>query len=483
MKTASVQELSSFLTETAMPGRTGSAGAPKGESFSDIISSAVSGRAVSAADSGRNAADAGVKANTDGAAAKSSEGRSADSVNENGKPADRSETKKTDDVKVKDPDRKETDDKLEAAGKEVVSKLKEELGVSDEEIEEAMEILGLTVADLLDPAALTQLFVEVSGAQDTMSILTDETLGTQLQEVLGTLETLTDRLKEQLGITDEELKQAVRAFDVSKDSSVAETVADEEKIVPLESEEEIEAPTDEKEQVLTVSKEEDAGRAQTGEGELTEEKVTTAGRSQQTEKKGSEAKSSDNGQLAGQGAQDVRSFDGEILTEEIPGGTARYTSAETQEIARQLVEQIKVNVSAETTSLDMVLNPASLGHVALNIEARNGVITAAFTAQNESVRAIIESQMITLRENLEQQGVKIEAVEVTVASHAFDENLQRGSQQDERRDEAGRALGASGRRMRINLLGDEAEEEELTEEEEINKDMMIRNGNTMDVTA
>ena len=42
----------------------------------------------------------------------------------------------------------------------------------------------------------------------------------------------------------------------------------------------------------------------------------------------------------------------------------------------------------------MVLNPASLGHVALNIEAKNGVITAAFTAQNEAVRAVIENQMI-----------------------------------------------------------------------------------------
>ena len=45
-------------------------------------------------------------------------------------------------------------------------------------------------------------------------------------------------------------------------------------------------------------------------------------------------------------------------------------------------------------------------------------------------------------------------------------------------------MRASGRRMRINLLSNDGEEEEeLTEEEEINKDMMIRNGNSMDVTA
>ena len=63
--------------------------------------------------------------------------------------------------------------------------------------------------------------------------------------------------------------------------------------------------------------------------------------------------------------------------------------------------------------------PASLGSVNVQIAAKDGVITAQFTAQNETVKAAIESQLVQLRTQFEEQGIKVDAVEVTVANYRW----------------------------------------------------------------
>ena len=106
-----------------------------------------------------------------------------------------------------------------------------------------------------------------------------------------------------------------------------------------------------------------------------------------------------------------------------------------------------------------------------------GAMTAQFIAQNESVKAVIESQAIVLRESLEAKGVTVEAVEVMVGTHEFERNLsdseRRNEEQNERR---------TNRVRRINLDADE--EIELEDEGDIlRQDIMRQNGNTVDYMA
>lgn len=54
------------------------------------------------------------------------------------------------------------------------------------------------------------------------------------------------------------------------------------------------------------------------------------------------------------------------------------------------------------------------------------MVTANFITQNEAVKSALESQMVELRERFEEQGVKIEAIEVTVQTHEFERNLEQG---------------------------------------------------------
>ena len=133
--------------------------------------------------------------------------------------------------------------------------------------------------------------------------------------------------------------------------------------------------------------------------------------------------------------------------------------------------------------MELQLNPASLGSLKVQIASKAGVLTATFITQNEAVKAALEGQMVQLKENFEQQGLKVEAVEVNVEARGFERSLD---QQDREQSSFQEQTKKNGRR--INLLGSEGSEEDLlsedlSEEDRIVADMMLRNGNTVDYTA
>jgi GTPase SAR1 family protein len=112
---------------------------------------------------------------------------------------------------------------------------------------------------------------------------------------------------------------------------------------------------------------------------------------------------------------------------------------------------------------------------------------AQFLAQNETVRAAIESQVVQLRESLEAQGIKIEQVEVAVASQGFDRNRDnsqgQGGSADNGQQPGGR-IGRAGRIRRIDLNAMEGEEmEDLDDADRIAAEMMASEGNTVDYTV
>ena len=79
------------------------------------------------------------------------------------------------------------------------------------------------------------------------------------------------------------------------------------------------------------------------------------------------------------------------------------------------------------------------------------------------------------------KGVKVEAIEVTVQTHQFEQNLEQGRGNN---SNTANETGAGRKRTRrINLNAAFAEEEPQTEEDRIAADMMSANGNTVDFTA
>ena len=81
---------------------------------------------------------------------------------------------------VKEPEKvtdgKEFAEKVTAEAETIKDAIKEELGVTEEELVQAMETLGLSLQDLLNTDSLKELMLTLSGAEDSLSLLTNAQL-------------------------------------------------------------------------------------------------------------------------------------------------------------------------------------------------------------------------------------------------------------------------------------------------------------------
>lgn len=96
-------------------------------------------------------------------------------------------------------------------------------------------------------------------------------------------------------------------------------------------------------------------------------------------------------------------------------------------VVRQIVNGVRVNLTEEVRTIEVALTPEHLGKVNITVASKNGILTASMVVQNEMVKNVIENQLTMLKTQFESQGIRVEHVEVTVASHEFDSDMQDGS--------------------------------------------------------
>lgn len=85
-------------------------------------------------------------------------------------------TKADNEVKETDNAEDTVDKTADKTEEEVVEKVADELDVTEEEVKAAMEALGLTVMDLLNPANMAALVNALNGEDDPLAFLTDGNL-------------------------------------------------------------------------------------------------------------------------------------------------------------------------------------------------------------------------------------------------------------------------------------------------------------------
>ena len=139
----------------------------------------------------------------------------------------------------------------------------------------------------------------------------------------------------------------------------------------------------------------------------------------------------------------------------------------------QIMDYMKLQFGSDTTSLEMQLHPASLGTLHIQLESKGGMVTANFITQNEAVKAALESQIVQLQESFEAQGVRIEAIEVTVQTHEFERNLEQGRGREQQEPQK------KNRSRRINLI-DPLATEGLDEEETLAAEVRAAGGSTVE---
>ena len=154
-------------------------------------------------------------------------------------------------------------------------------------------------------------------------------------------------------------------------------------------------------------------------------------------------------------------------------------------LMNQLEGLARAFASTEGTTLQMQLNPESLGRLVLTVTEKHGNVTAQITATNEQVKEALQTQMVELRSTLQAQGIKVEAVEVTVATHEFEQNLDGNSSANAQMQEQGdsQAQGRSGGRRNLDQSMLQGIDGQLTEEEALAAQVMRDNGGSVDYTA
>ena len=375
--------------------------------------------------------------------------------------------------KAGDAAEKNAGKKVDEAADKMLSDTAEELSVTEEELLSVLQSLSLTPADLLTKEGLQQVVLAVSGETDFANFLTDETMFTTLQNLCGELQTTLSDLADELGISQDEVQDFLTALaDKAGDASTLQAEA-----LSAEEFSTEEFSTEETEDAVTdVEKGSDTENI-TGDKTASEVNVPGKETGKQTEKETSGEEKSFTGDKAFDNfAQSFKT--GQTQNTQAAAEVTPHFDVETENIIRQITDYRRGNVTDGVSEMDMQLHPASLGSVHIHLEAKEGVLTAQFTAQNESVKAALESQMIQLKDSFEEQGLTVESIEVMVSSQKFDQSYE------EAESHANDTGSRSGRqRTRRAGLHVSMEDEELSDEEILAKEVLKGQGSTVEFTA
>jgi len=384
-------------------------------------------------------------------------------------------------------------------GEKICEVMEEELEITEEELNEVLEELGLSFMDLLNPANLAQVVAELTGAAESSSLLLSE----DFVNVMQAMNDIMAELAAELGIAPEELQNMLS--ETVQETDLFEMTGDmaSEQIV-------VEAP-DEDTQNAGILKQPEGENQQAAKADASVEEADGAATEETgdnfrviDEQANSQENQEESGSNAGENSKESAAFTRQDAKEAgqttfeanashvmMQGQTAEanavpvapvYTgTVNVSEILQQIAEFVKVSASQDVTSLEMQLNPENLGKLYLQISTtKEGSITAQFTAQSQAVKEALETQIVELRQTLNQQGVKVDAIEVAVATHEFERNLEQNAEREKQQGQ--QEEKRQGRRsLNINQLDELSGL--MSEEEMLAAKIMQENGNSMDVTA
>ncbi|WP_029232088.1 flagellar hook-length control protein FliK [Butyrivibrio sp. VCB2006] len=390
-------------------------------------------------------------------------------------------------TEVKETEGKEANKELQSAieecGKELISEMAKALDISEEDILSAMELLGLTFADLLNPQNLQQLVTDLGGQDKALDLITDSDLSTFMQDLFEDADSMKSELMNEFDLSPEQFEEVVNEIKEDFGAHIEKAQEKTPEIIVDQKQPELtkELTASQSKESTPIIKTEITPENE-AEVETEFKPVEMSG---QTSKDNNE---SSNNNLSGQ-AQNPNLFNQLLnnLTENIdvvPTGPAEYTDrAQMENIIRQIADRITITSAAEEHSIEMQLHPASLGNVNILLTSSKEGIVAKFTAQNEIVKEAVETQMMTLQQKFNEQGIKVTSIEVTIASHAFEQNLQQGDDNNNAFNQQQAKKGRTLRRINLAEIDEDGEAEAMNDADRIAAQMMAANGNSVDFSA
>lgn len=371
---------------------------------------------------------------------------------------------------------------------QIVEKVTDDLDISEDELNNAMQLLGLTAMDLLNPANLSALYCEVTGnASDPQALVLNAdftALFNDVSQVASENDAQLDLLSQLTASDDGEILDAdiVSSADTTEktvDSSYDDTAA---------SGQNINDTADEAVKVYDGSTQ-DSSYQNSDEGTSSGETGNGITSDENAEKTQVDSSFDDSGERVlhhDDGAHSDNSVLHASVSEQLNTDTSFEMSqsqsssrVDTTDIIRQIVDSMSISNTTEESAINLQLTPESLGRMYINVSQKNSEISARIAVSNEAVKEALQTQMVNLKEALNNSGIRVNEVEITVASHEFERNLEQGAANDSRQQESTNSYNGSNSSdsgIDSDMMQDRAEERLVTQ-------IMRDNGNSVDFTA
>lgn len=340
---------------------------------------------------------------------------------------------------------------IQSNNSEIKAEIADVLGVSVSEVETVLKDMNISVYDLKDENNLKGLISEIKNIEDEFELLTNNELYSDYRKAF-------EEISEKL--LDFETVKTVETTDVDNELVEETLIADE--MLPNESNDK---NTFEKE---NVSDEETVFEIDGLEiNQKIKENITS------NNEFSSELNKNNDNQMENKDVSFVNIKNDNVVNDISDAIIEATGDVNEADVVSQIIEQVKTQVKPGISSIEMQLYPEHLGKVSIQVVSKDGIVSAEISAQTEAAKKAIEGQLTMLKDNLNNQGIKVEAVEVTIAGHGFEENLERDNRNQ---DEASKG----SKHVRKSLLDELNGIDSLDETEEVKMETI---GNTVSYKA
>ncbi|TCK97893.1 flagellar hook-length control protein FliK [Natranaerovirga hydrolytica] len=334
----------------------------------------------------------------------------------------------------------------------IVEIITETLGISEEQLYALLDQLELELDDLIIADNLQLLTIEALEVKDMIEVLTDGELSLDIKNMF------------------QEIKEIGKAIEknIENNAAIVEETALNNDLGSSKQERNTNVVV--QGDTHTTDNKHSEEQLETAKAENVKEKeITFDVHLEKDNSKSNQEDSSKQSDLSNSFMDKLsKQLEGKMSVEVEPLGQDENFSYE--KIIKQLVNQIKVQIKPEVTKMEFQLNPEHLGKVNFMLTSEQGLVSARFVAQNQLVKDTIETQVFHLRETLEEQGIKVDKIEVVLANEAFNHEKQDDSQKNNEQESSKKGMKIIKRK---DLLGEDAMEEESDVSKEKETDSVI----------
>ncbi|KAE9637039.1 flagellar hook-length control protein FliK [Defluviitalea raffinosedens] len=323
---------------------------------------------------------------------------------------------------------------------EVIDALAEKTGMTEEEIESVLNELGITVFDLLLPQNLQQFLQHIHNVEDSMELLSIPNINQTYKDIMSLFQDLkesfpilqnivgSNEILKSTTINNEEMMQIDLFMEKQTQEESAQNIPTTSNNVLLEKQSQFDT---------NFSQNNSDTQSQTVTDEITvidikkDEAISTNSSSTLSNDELEESDEIGAVNLNNEFVENIELNGNNIIVQQniiSDGRIIESTQAQinphsvnTEQLINQMVEHIKVNITEDTTEMNLQLKPDHLGNLSLKIITERGIITAQFVAESQTVKEIIEANFNQLKDVLQEQGFLIQNLEVSVKQEFQDQ--------------------------------------------------------------